>query len=658
MMQFFRFTFWLLFVLGVEACGVSNPAPGDPYPEDFVYDVYGGGQFRLADFKGKKAVLIANHIVDDPDVSYLPDPFKRLKQLQAEYRDRLAIAIMPELAHHRRQDRALWEATSRNVYELLSPGDLPVLIETQGAGGSQAGHADHSLYRALNPENLLAWWPMVLIDKEGRIAWTSKNPETANAEHMFYETDIREAVVKLVDPEGYRQWIEEVPRDFVRQDSPWGALEIEDFERYRDMGDFHVSTAWTNHPPRDTYKGELSEFPARTGYRALAVYHAQRTGYVFGYPFYYGFRDRGYGTWAHHSFEGPPRVGTLVFFFGAFNRAAKINYGIHKGRGFAFQLEGEEENRVWLRFGRIGQHPPHGPDDEIAGDIETDVRWNPSEGWNRISFHVDPLSGTKVFLEEQLLAEVPGIKGITGILFQAGWFCSVDDIVMIPQEIPVNQLDEVVQWVDGHALDRLHVTPLEREHQIRQQATGSQSHPKTLRVNWGSSQAHLDEQGRQWHPDQPWMRGSYGTLDGGVFAYPDNQPVAGSDADIYRTVRYSNARLRFTAPKGLYTLRVYFARPFHWIGTGIPEERVEMEIEPDGEMRDVWVVDTPYREAAVFEKRNIRVEDGVLDLRFILGSLGHVAATELIQDSVYPGEPEGIPDFRSVSQAAGTDETR
>lgn len=111
-------------------------------------------------------------------------------------------------------------------------------------------------------------------------------------------------------------------------------------------------------------------------------------------------------------------------------------------------------------------------------------------------------------------------------------------------------------------------------------------------------------------------------------------------------------------PKGFYTLRVHFARPFHWIGKGIPEERVEMEIEPDDEMRDVWVVDTPYREAAVFVKRNIRVEDGVLDLRFTLEGLGHVAGTELIQDSVYPGEPQGIPDHRSVSQVVGTDTTR
>ena len=34
------------------AQGVQNPGPGDPYPEDFVYDISGGGQFRLADRTG------------------------------------------------------------------------------------------------------------------------------------------------------------------------------------------------------------------------------------------------------------------------------------------------------------------------------------------------------------------------------------------------------------------------------------------------------------------------------------------------------------------------------------------------------------------------------------------------------------------------------
>ena len=59
----------LLFALMIqlqagEAGERKNPGPGDPYPEDFVYDISGGGQFRLADFRGKKAVLITNHIVE------------------------------------------------------------------------------------------------------------------------------------------------------------------------------------------------------------------------------------------------------------------------------------------------------------------------------------------------------------------------------------------------------------------------------------------------------------------------------------------------------------------------------------------------------------------------------------------------------------------
>jgi len=101
--------------------------------------------------------------------------------------------------------------------------------------------------------------------------------------------------------------------------------------------------------------------------------------------------------------------------------------------------------------------------------------------------------------------------------------------------------------------------------------------------------------------------------------------------------------LWFTVPKGSYTLRVHFARPFHWKTVGdYPEDRVKMEIEPESPAREFWEVRTPYREAAVFEKKGIRVEDGVLDLRFLFSSQVHVAATELIQESVDPGEIEGI----------------
>ncbi len=628
----------------------KNPGPGDLYPEDFVYDISGGGQFRLADFKGKKAVLLANHIVDDGSTSWHADPFKRLKQLQAKYGDQLAIAVMPEHAHHRQQTPALWEATSRDVRELLNPGDLPILIENKGAG-NKVGRANHSLYQALNPQNLYGWWPMVLIGKDGRIVWTNKNPQTGNSEHMVYETQLRPTVVQLVDPDGFRKWIAEVPQDWVQQASPWGVLEIEDFERYRDMGDLHVSSCWTNNAPLTTYKGELSIFPARTGHRALALFHSQRVGFAFGYPFYYGYRDPGYGIWAHHAFEGPPRTGTLVFFFASYNKAMKLNFSEHKGRGFAFQIEGLDGKKVYLRFGRIGQHPPPGPEDIIAGDIQTDVKWNLEEVWNRISFHVDPKAGTQIFLDKTFLAEVPHIKGITGILFQAGWTCSVDDIIMIPKNVSVDELDGVVRCVDEQRLDRPHVTPLERESEIIRLSADKKAYPLVLRINWGSSEPHTDAAGLIWHAGQPWLRGTYGALDGDDFVYPDDVRIEGSDAEIYRRVRYSAGRLRFTVPKGSYKLRVHFARPFHWrAGEGFPEDRVEMEIEPDGPGRDLWNVNVPYRKAVAFEKSGIQVTDGVLDLRFIFTSQVHIAATELIQESLFPGEKEGIPDWPSVSR--------
>ena len=75
-----------------------------------------------------------------------------------------------------------------------------------------------------------------------------------------------------------------------------------------------------------------------------------------------------------------------------------------------------------------------------------------------------------------------------------------------------------------------------------------------------------------------------------------------------------------------------------------------MEIEPDGSERDLWEVSTPYRQAAVFERKGIRVSDGVLDLRFTFNSQVHVAATELLQEAVDPGEVKGIPDWPSAKE--------
>ena len=650
--------FWTVLSLlhGVGAQEVKNPSPGDSYPQDFVYDISGGGQFRLADFKGRKAVLITNHIVDDGSVSWHPDPFKRLQELQSMYKDRLAIAVMPEHAHHRTQTRALWEATAADVRGLLNPGDLPILIENRGSGGARAGLADHSLYLTLNPEKLYGWWPMVLIDKEGKIAWTSKHPQTGNAEHMIYETELRPAVVKLVDPEAYQKWLSEVPRDWVRQDSRWGVLEVEDFERYRDMGDLHVSSTWTNRPPDGasptTFKGELSLFPTRTGHRALAVHHySQQSAFAFGYPYYYGYRDPGYGIWVHHAFAGRPRTGTLVFFFATFLRAAKLNAAGDRGRAFSCLIEGTGGETLSLVFGKVGRGRDEGPENVISGDIQTEVKWDPAGTWNRLSFHVHPEGGVRIFRDRKLVGEAPQIKAIAAVQFQAGWACSVDDLVMIPRDVSLQELDEVVRWVDGHALDRPHVTALEREREIRSLDGEKSAYPRVLRVNWGSPEGHTDSQDQRWRGGQPWLRGTFGALDGNDFAYPPDVHIQGSGDEIYRTVRYSAGRLRFAVPKGFYTLRIHFARPFHWRATGdSPEDRVQLEIEPDGSQRELWEMQAPYRKAAVFEKKGIRVSDGVLDVRFNYRSQVHVAATELIQESVDPGEVEGIPDWLSVAK--------
>ena len=149
------------------------------------------------------------------------------------------------------------------------------------------------------------------------------------------------------------------------------------------------------------------------------------------------------------------------------------------------------------------------------------------------------------------------------------------------------------------------------------------------------------------------------SLYGDDYRYPKQATIAGSGEQIYRTVRYSFNRLRFTVPDGVYTLRVHAAQPFagphprlkhtnH--GTAMPgwPGKAQIEIQPDTDQREVWKVPTPYRRAVVHEKKGIRVTGRVLDLRFNFHCLPHVAATELIQESIDPGQVEGIPDWPSV----------
>ncbi len=482
------------------AAAEKNPGPGDPFPRDLVWDVAGGGTFRPADFRGAKAVLITSHLVDDGPVSWLPDPFKRLKELQAAYKDDLVVAVMPEYAHLRKQDRKLWKTISRILRDLQDPGDVKILIESTGTG-AKFGLGDFSLYKALNPEGIKGWWVAVLIDKQGNIAWSSYQPYTRNTEHVLYETSLRAAVVKLLDPAGFAKWLGRLPTDWVKQKSPWGTLEIEDFERYGDLGD-------------------------------------------------------------------------------------------------------------------------------------------------------------------RLIAEAPRIKAVTGIRFEGVQTGFVDDFLMVPKLVSPGELDKVVAWVDAHALDRPHVTPLEREREIARLAAKAKGYPKALRVNWGSDKDYRDPQGNLWRAQQPWLRGTFGYMDGDDYVYPAGEKIAGSDEAVYRTARYCFNRLRFTVPNGVYTLRVHAAQPF-----GGPHPKLrhtnhgsamhgwpgksQIEIHPDTPRKEVWTVPTPPRRAVVHEKKGIRVTDRLLDLRFNFHWLPQVAATELIQESADPGEAEGIPDWPSATGPEG-----
>jgi len=635
-----------------------NPGPGDPCPE-LVYGIHAGGTFRLSDYRGKKAVLIANHLVDDGPVSWLPRPFERLKWFQNRYRDTLAVFVLPEFAHHRDQNKGLWRACSKMVAEVLDPGEVKVLVESRGGPRNAGyGHGRLSMYSALNPQDIQGWWPMVLVGEDGRIAWTSQKPHTNMAEHMIYETDLRQALIKLLEPEEYARAVAAAPRDWVKQDSPWGRLEVEDFERYRDLFQWHISRAWTARSPV-TWKGELAGFPTRSGYRSLSLGSWMSTGNAFGYPFYYGYRDPDMGgLYARHAFSGRPRSGTLAFHFAGFLRASMFDY--HPRLNMTFRLEGPDGFDRGLAFMKDGR---------IAGNLppRPGATWNPNGRWQRISFHVDPKSGTRVFLDKRQIATARDLKALTAIRFVSGYHVFADDFVFVPRLVTPDELDEVVRWVDEHAAQRPHVTPLEREREIASAAAGQSrsGYPKVLRANWGSTEDYRDPDGHVWKAEQPFVRGTWGYLDGSTYEYPADTALAGTrTAPLHRTLRYALSRLRFTVPNGVYTFRVHTCRPFRGptatLGGGLPagawERRVQMEFAPDAAAGPVvWRIETPYRQPAVFEKKGIRVTRGLLDVRFNYHHIPHLAASELIQESVDNPDEAGIFDSPSMPARASPD---
>ena len=147
----------------------QNPGPGDPYPEDFVYDISGGGQFRLADFKGRKAVLIANHIVDDGSVSWHADPFKRLKELQAkrqvdrdhrhwddeadEFDEAQELGALPD-QHHSTKEQSRSSQAFQSIVIMGQPGEgltPPIGHENkiQTGSDSQPGQSAEAVVRSL-----------------------------------------------------------------------------------------------------------------------------------------------------------------------------------------------------------------------------------------------------------------------------------------------------------------------------------------------------------------------------------------------------------------------------------------------------------------------------------------------------------------------------
>ncbi len=121
------------------------------------------------------------------------------------------------------------------------------------------------------------------------------------------------------------------------------------------------------------------------------------------------------------------------------------------------RLEGTNGAYVDLGFDGSGQ---------IGGQVRTDVKWDPNNTWNRVSFHIDPEEGTKVFLGEQFVGQAPSARGLTGIRFQGVLAAFVHDLVLVPKLVSPEELDKVHPWTDDHPLERPHVTPLQEEREI------------------------------------------------------------------------------------------------------------------------------------------------------------------------------------------------
>lgn len=636
----------------------QNPGPGSPAP-NIILPIYGGGTFDLSSFQGQNAVLITNHIIDDGPVSWAPLPFKQLQYFQQRYPN-LKIFIVPELAHNY-PGSSYCPASSANIQtfgqivnDFLNPGSFPLLL-TNFACPTGYGLGQTQIYQTLNPQGLTGWWPMLLVDQNGIIRYSSYNPKNNFAEHMMYQTFIREALMQIYEPSNLSNLISQLPQDFVSQNSPWGNLLVEDFERYNDLFEYFISTAWLSNPPFMRWKGAITKHPLKkTGYHALTM-NWMRHGNIFGFPYYYGYQDPFEGSiFAKHDFPGPPNglTGTFAFYLTGERELQEYDYG--KGSGVTFNLGGPggQDLGFWLGDDGTCSACPIGYFATTTG-----TTWNP-ERWQRLSFHITS-TGTTFYVDNNIVGAYP-LTGLKSIKFIAGMLTTIDDMIFVPQQLTPQQLDAVYNWVDEHAIDRPHVTPLEIEQQIAQlnATTPPSSLPTVLRVDWGSNSNYIDSQGNKWLAEQPYIRGTFGYVDGDTYNYPPTFNVPGTNEDgLYRTLRYSMTMLRFNAPEGIYRLIIHTNR-FH-DGPSYSVYNCQcsnslMSVDPEPaewtgphsvgpNQPGTYSFNVPYQSASSFTIDNIAVNDGVLDVRFYLMNPASIAATELIKLS--GPTSAGIPNF-------------
>lgn len=132
------------------------------------------------------------------------------------------------------------------------------------------------------------------------------------------------------------------------------------------------------------------------------------------------------------------------------------------------------------------------------------------------------------------------------------------------------------------------------------------------RINAGGT-LFVSNDGREWSPDQAYVEGSWGYVEGRT--YLTNDAISNTVDDLlYQTERYQMNAYRFTVPgDGVYHVMLHFAEIFYNVAG---QRLFNVSIEQQNVLTDFDIFSQVGHDFAVSYDFEVEVTDGVLDIEF------------------------------------------